>query len=305
VGIYRNYNKYIVLALNIAQIIDKAKEYSQTNQPDKNIKYRKNYLYIIKPEQRILKMSESFVGKVIRLINPVIPIEKVWSGIPLYFKFWRDFKKYKKMVDSKSPKITFLPSLHEMGESHEFDAHYQYQSLWALKKTITSNPAKHIDVGSQLNFGLTLSLNLPVEFIDLRHLNINWPGFTMVTGSILNLPYPDNSIVSLSCMHVIEHIGLGRYGDPLNPNGSVEAACELSRIMAPGGNLFLTTPIGKSKVAFNSHRIHTTKEIIGMFGNLKLNDFSIITDEGKYIEKASPENYDNSNYACGLFHFTK
>jgi len=250
-------------------------------------------------------MAESFKGKILRIINPVIPVEKIVQGIPRYLNFWKDYKKYKVLLGGDISKITIQPSIHEKDESHEFDSHYQYQPLWALKKIEKLNPKKHVDVGSQLNFGLTLSLTIPVEFIDLRKLNISWPNYTMLVGSILNLPYEKNSLESLSCMHVIEHIGLGRYGDPLDPNGSIEAAKELSRVVKQGGSLLLTTPIGKSKIAFNSHRIHTTVEIIKMFSTLKLINFDVITDEGKYLEKVNPYEYDTSRYACGLFHFEK
>jgi hypothetical protein len=250
-------------------------------------------------------MAKSIVGKILEYVNPVVPVERVLQGIPRYNSFWKDYRRYKEMAGVNGSELTIMPSIHEKDDTHEFDAHYQYQPLWALKKISAIHPAKHIDVGSQLNFGLTLSLNTPVEFIDLRKLNINWPNYTMKAGSILDLPYETNSIDSLSCMHVIEHIGLGRYGDPLNPNGSIEAAKELSRVVKSGGNFFLTTPVGKAKVAFNSHRIHTTKDILNMFNTFKLISFDVINDEGNYVENVYPSVYDTSRYACGLFHFQK
>ncbi len=46
-----------------------------------------------------------------------------------------------------------------------------------------------------------------------------------------------------SCMHTIEHIGLGRYGDPLDAVGDQTALSELQRVVAPGGSLLIVVPV--------------------------------------------------------------
>jgi hypothetical protein len=86
----------------------------------------------------------------------------------------------------------------------------------------------------------------------------NLDNFISKRGSILLIPYENNSIKSLSCLYVAEHIGLGRYGDPLDPFGTKKAAKELSRVLALDGNLYFSLPIGKPKLYFNAHRIHST-----------------------------------------------
>jgi hypothetical protein len=40
-------------------------------------------------------------------------------------------------------------------------------------------------------------------------------------------------------MHVVEHIGLGRYGEPMDEQGDLKAIEELKRVLAPGGICFL------------------------------------------------------------------
>ena len=80
-----------------------------------------------------------------------------------------------------------------------------------------------------------ISGSVPTIFVDYRPLEVRLPGLTCVAGTIEQLPFADVSLRSLSCLHVIEHIGLGRYGDSLDPDGSRKAAVELQRVVAVGG----------------------------------------------------------------------
>ena len=82
----------------------------------------------------------------------------------------------------------------------------------------------------------------------------------------------DNSLSSISCMHVIEHVGLGRYGDPINIHGDILAINEIKRVLANDGNLLFVTPLGK-KICFNAHRVYTYEEILNYFSELKLRIF--------------------------------
>jgi hypothetical protein len=119
------------------------------------------------------------------------------------------------------------------------------------------------------------------------------------------MPYADNSLESLSCLHVAEHIGLGRYGDPLDPLGTRKAAAELTRCLAKGGNLFFALPVGRSRICFNAHRIHSPKTIIDYFNKLKLVELSGTTDDKRFIENIDINILENSKYACGMFWFRK
>ena len=94
--------------------------------------------------------------------------------------------------------------------TNEFDAHYQFQSIWAGEKNLAKKVDKHYDIASKMDFGLMLSLSLPVEFIDYRKLDLNITIFNCVKGSLLAFPTLPESIPSLSCLHVIEYKGLGR-----------------------------------------------------------------------------------------------
>jgi len=53
-----------------------------------------------------------------------------------------------------------------------------------------------------------------------------------------------------------EHIGLGRYGDELDPEGDIKALAGLREKIVPGGLLYLAVPIGSDTLAWNAHRIY-------------------------------------------------
>ena len=110
---------------------------------------------------------------------------------------------------------------------------------------------------------------------------------------------------SLSCLHVIEHIGLGRYGDPINPDGARRAADELQRVVDQGGMLYLSTPIGRERVCFNAHRVFAPGTILAWFSQLTLTRFSYVADDGSLNENVSPAAVPQLDYGCGFFEFRR
>ena len=109
-------------------------------------------------------------------------------------------------------------------------------------------------------------------------------------------------------MHVVEHVGLGRYGDPIDPEGDLKAIAELIRVLAKGGNLLFVVPIGKPKLMFNAHRIYSYSQIVSYFEELELVEFSLIPDSietGGFIHNATQEMADSQIYGCGCFWFRK
>lgn len=189
--------------------------------------------------------------------------------------------------------------------SHTFDKHYVYMDQWAFKKLLNLKPKEHVDVGSSIRFLSMATTITKVKFVDIRPIKADFENFECVQGNILQMPFADNSVESLSCLHVAEHIGLGRYGDPLDPQGTQKACQELLRVLKPGGRLYFALPIGKTATYFNAHRVHIPKMILEYFNGLQLLDFAAVDDQGRFINNARMEEFENAIYACGMFEFSK
>ena len=198
------------------------------------------------------------------------------------------------------------PILFDRTSKTKIDSHYFYQGIWAFRKIYQNNPAEHVDVGSNVNFVGLLTAITMVHFVDIRPLNVcNLPNLKNIKGSVLELSYDDDSLESISCLHVAEHIGLGRYGDPLDPLGTKKAAKELARCLKPGGNLYFSLPVGKPRLCFNAHRIHAPSQIVDYFNGLTLIEFSGSDDNKNFMENIATDTLENAEYACGMFQFTK
>jgi hypothetical protein len=228
------------------------------------------------------------------------------KNIPKYISFFSELRQYKRMEGAEAiPMRDLYPILNERTSTTAFDTHYFYQDIWAFRKILESGAKSHIDVGSKVDYVGFLSTITRVTFIDIRPLITDLPNFESKAGSILAMPYADGSIASLSCLHVAEHVGLGRYGDPLDPLGTVKSCRELQRVLAPGGSLYFGLPIGRPRVCFNAHRIHSTEQILEYFAGLKLVEFSFVNDKGHFLQNVEPEIGRDAKYGCGLFQFTK
>ncbi|MDQ1600741.1 MAG: hypothetical protein QOD68_2215 [Actinomycetota bacterium] len=205
----------------------------------------------------------------------------------------------------KAMTIEPFPQLHDRTSWTGFDAHYVYQGPWAFRRILAAGPSRHVDIGSFLGYLGFFSAAVPTTFIDIRPAGLEVPGLQEVPGSVLDLPFADGELESVSCMHVIEHIGLGRYGDPVDVGGS-EAACrELARVLAPGGSLYLSLPVGRSRICFNAHRVHSVEQVLAYCSGLELTSMDAVLDGGAWVDDCPPERLRDSDYALGLFHFVK
>lgn len=241
-----------------------------------------------------------------RWISPLVDPVRLAAAVPRYFRYFRDWARYSRLPGAEPVRIAdTFPCIHDRTESTGFDRHYFYQDIWAFRKILSSGAREHVDVGSRADYVGFLAAAIPVTFIDIRPLQAEVEGLACRKGSILEMPYADRSVASLSSLHVAEHIGLGRYGDPLDPGGSRKACRELARVLAPGGNLYFSLPVGAPRLCFNGHRIHAPRTILEYFPDLDLVELSGVTDEGRFVRNIDIDTLGRSGYACGLFHFTR
>jgi SAM-dependent methyltransferase len=198
------------------------------------------------------------------------------------------------------------PCLDDTACETEFDRHYIYHTAWAARALAEIKPDSHVDVSSILYFSSIVSAFVPVTSCHFQPVNISLSGLTVRKADLLALPFGDNSVRSISCMHVVEHIGLGRYGDQLDPDGDCKAMAELRRVLAEGGHLLFVVPVGRPRIQFNAHRIYGYSQIMECFNKLTLRQFALIPDQGSQegiIENATKELADRQTYGCGCFWF--
>jgi SAM-dependent methyltransferase len=188
-----------------------------------------------------------------------------------------------------------------------FDSHYVYHTAWAARVVAEIRPTKHIDISSYSYFATIASAFVPMEFYDYRPAAIELPNLKCDAADLCNLSFPDQSIESLSCMHTIEHIGLGRYGDPLDPQGDRRALAELARVVAPGGSLLVVVPTGHPRIQFNAHRIYDPQMIEQGLPELSLHKWSLLPDDATkgLIDNPTREFALQQRYGCGCYWFKR
>ena len=199
------------------------------------------------------------------------------------------------------------PCLDDKTATTGFDKHYIYHTAWAARKLKELMPNEHVDISSYLYFSTLVSAFIPIRFYDYRPALISLENLECSHADVTKLPFKENTIESLSCMHVVEHIGLGRYGDPLDVDGDLKAIRELKRVVAVNGYFLFVVPMGKAKIMFNAHRIYSYEQIIEYFSGFELVEFSLIpdkSDEGLIVH-ALKEQADMQSYGCGCFLFRK
>jgi SAM-dependent methyltransferase len=231
---------------------------------------------------------------------------RTWRGLRALPWFFSDYRRYRKLAGAEAIAWSDLePSLHERVGAHELDAHYFFVNAWAMRRVIHARPERHFDFASQTVLAAQISSVVPVTYVDYRPLNVQLNDLGSVAADLLNVPFLSGSLRSMSCLHVAEHVGLGRYGDPLDPAGTRKAAAELARVLAPGGNLFFALPIGRARVAFNAHRVHAASTIVDYFADLELLEYSGVGDDGRFVEHVAIDRFDRDEYACGMFWFKR
>jgi SAM-dependent methyltransferase len=227
--------------------------------------------------------------------------------------FIREFNKFRKLSVNTRNRFSLesrdiYPCLGDKTPSTNFDRHYVYHTGWAARILAVTKPEFHVDISSSLHFCTVVSAFIPVEFYDYRPVDLQLSQLTTEHADLLSLPFNDSSIQSISCMHVVEHVGLGRYGDPLDPDGDLKAIGELRRVLADGGSLLFVVPIGRPKIMFNAHRIYSYEQILRYFSEIRLEEFALIpdrSDSSGIIYDASQELADAQRYGCGCFWFKK
>lgn len=243
------------------------------------------------------------------------PMRHLLTG-RVFFGFYHyaiDLLRYRKadsLVHSGFPlrlRNTFPCLLDRYENAGTLPRHYFWQDLWGARKVFKSGVKRHYDIGSRLDGFIAHCLPFcEIVMLDIRPLTIQIQNLQFQQTNCMDMnQIHDGSIQSLSSFHAIEHFGLGRYGDPIDPLGHQKAIAEMKRIVCEGGGILFSVPIGVQRIEFNGHRIFDPTEVIRLFEGFELVEFSAIDDNDAFHENVAVESYRMLNYGCGLFHFKK
>lgn len=259
----------------------------------------------------------------IRLINRYllalhINLFKVASALISLPWFWCQKRKFKKLLyDHRLSKqiqwnIIDHPMLLDRKAESALLGEYFWQDILVAKEIIKQSPERHVDIGSRVDgFIAHLSCIRKVEVFDIRPLNVTIDNVLFTQWDITNpTPYMKSSVDCVSCLHTLEHIGLGRYGDQLDPDGWEKALMSLTDLLSVGGNLWISVPIGRQRIEFNAQRIFNPSTIIDAASNfgVSLSRFFYLTSTGFVESKDIHEDIlflSSKLYGLGIFAFTK
>lgn len=192
---------------------------------------------------------------------------------------------------------------------------YYWQDLWAAQKVIERAPEVHYDIGSRLD-GFIAHLQAARQqtvMLDIRPLKNKLPYLDFIQEDATMLSgIQDESIDSLSSLCALEHFGLGRYGDSIDPEACFKAMKSIQRVMKPGGRVYISVPIGKEHVEFNAQRVFYAETVVNELSEMELIEFSVNTLEKERMTIVKvcdihefDEEDDNHGGRFGLFEFVK
>lgn len=236
-------------------------------------------------------------------------------GLPQYIL---DLYKFKRMYNGN---LALNPCFGDrFKEGGEVKNEYFWQDLLVARKIFESQPKKHVDIGSRIDgFVAHVASFRDIEIFDIRPVAVSIPGVLFRQADLMSddfssygLSFKAGYCDSLSCLHAIEHFGLGRYGDKIDPDGYLRGMQNLCNLLQEGGSLYLSTPIGKQRVEFNANWVFDPLSIVNaaLAGGLVLDELIVLDQRGesKTIHKPTASDFRclaAEVYRLGIFCFTK
>ncbi len=259
-------------------------------------------------------MSHSFRDYInfgLKFIPGTIP----HAGREKVLKLRRKYEEHLVKFETLGGKITAkYPVLYDDQEqAASLLGHYFHQDLLVASLIHKNNPKRHIDIGSRVDgFVAHVASFRKIEVMDVRDLrNIGHENISFIKADLMDSQNaPVHITDSISCLHAIEHFGLGRYGDPLDPNGHIKGFNNIVQMLSPGGNLYISFPIGKSnEVWFNAHRVFHPNDIFTWSAGetqLRLERFDYIDDQSDLHQNIRlTEAGISVTHGCGIYTFRK
>ena len=233
----------------------------------------------------------------------------------LMLRYYPRFKKQKRLFQKLGGNITHnsLSLSDYNAKAGESSGHYFHQDLLVASFVHGDDPQRHIDIGSRIDgFVAHVASFRKIEVMDLRDLDSSiHKNISFIKADLMDANSAQPSTTdSISCLHAIEHFGLGRYGDNINPNGHIEGFKNIVRMLKPNGVLYISFPIGRNnQVHFNKERVFHLKDIFRWDegnSNLILERFDYVDDVGDlHLDIDLNMEPLDVVHGCGIYTFRK
>lgn len=239
-----------------------------------------------------------------------------FTSIKAWPYFRRDLRKMRMQLKGNADwKISELyPVLRERFETNgDLKSHYFHEDLLVAQRIFENKPIRHVDVGSRVDgFVAHVASFREIEVFDIRPQQAAVRNIHFVTADFMNVPDTWTDCTdSLSSLNVLEHFGLGRYGDPVDIEGDKRGLENMAKMVKPGGKFYLSVPIGPQRIEFNAHRVFSLRYLLSLLEkNFTVDHFACV-DDGGDLHRNIPLNEEtiNSNCGCrfgfGIFEMTK
>lgn len=243
---------------------------------------------------------------------------KTYAGVRGFPSYVRDLVKFRGGYRGRLILNPYLGDRYKEGGSTKNE--YFWQDLLVAQRICQAQPMRHVDVGSRIDgFVAHVASFRAIEVFDIRPVNSLIPRVKFTQADLMSAASVatlcagnDGYCDSLSCLHAIEHFGLGRYGDPVNPLGYQRGIENLSKLLKPSGRLYLSTPIGFERVEFNANWVFDPNTILSVANaaGLRLDELTVLDQQGGYdtVLRPSAEQLNalaKEHYRLGIFHFLK
>lgn len=268
------------------------------------------YMKLLKPK----KFVYNFKLFEIRLANHPKTISFKFQKNPDWYK--KDYEKFKELMrgNHEFPVSDSFPCLDEKYcEAGAAKSHYFIQDLYVAQKIHKRNPQKHVDVGSRVDgFVAHVASFREIELLDVRKMESTIRNVTFKQADVMDgNNVPEDYCDSVSSLHALEHFGLGRYGDPIDPDGHVKGFRNITKMLKKDGVFYFSVPMGKQRIEFNAHRVFGMPYLMRLIQeNYNILSFSYIDDEGGAffdipITAALIDNSCGCDFGCAIFELQK